>query len=334
MQTILKFKPIYKDKIWGGRKLETILGRTIPEGNIGESWEVSDYGQDLSIIENGILKGKTFREVYKSHTQEILGDVFKSSEDFPLLVKIIDAKDKLSVQVHPDNEYAAKKDPESSGKKEAWFILATDPGAEIVCGFSESLTRERYAELIASNQAESCLQSVKAKLGDAFMINPGTVHAIGGGNLLLEVQQSSDSTYRVYDYGRLGDDGKPRKLHLEKALDVLNFKKSSGEEIIQPQNVGWENGTRKILAANDKFRLEVLEFGGETSIPCPSKEKVFQIVHVLFGECETNSERFQTGDTFLITAQGMKQDLIFKTISKEVRIAVMGVGTDWVTFLI
>ena len=161
-----------------------------------------------------------------------------------------------------------------------------------------------------------------------------SVHAIGGGNLLLEVQQSSDSTYRVYDYGRLGDDGKPRKLHLEKALDVLNFKKSSGEEIIQPQNVGWENGTRKILAANDKFRLEVLEFGGETSIPCPSKEKVFQIVHVLFGECETNSERFQTGDTFLITAQGMKQDLIFKTISKEVRIAVMGVGTDWVTFLI
>jgi len=333
MQPILKFKPIYKDKIWGGRKLETILGRNIPDGNIGESWEVSDYGNDLSIIENGNLKGKTFREVYKSHTKEILGEVFKSEEDFPLLVKIIDAKDKLSVQVHPDNAYAAEKDPESSGKKEAWFILETDPGAEIVCGFCESLNRERYAELIASNQADSCLQSVKAKSGDAFMINPGTVHAIGGGNLLLEVQQSSDSTYRVYDYGRLGDDGKPRKLHLEKALDVLNFKKSTGEEIIQPKILDWEGGIRKALAANDKFRLEVLEFSSEVSLPCPSKEKVFQVVHVVSGECESNSEKFQTGDTFLITAQGMLQDIRFKPTSGSLRFAVMGVGSDWVTYL-
>jgi mannose-6-phosphate isomerase len=333
MQPILKFKPIYKDKIWGGRKLETILGRKIPDGNIGESWEVSDYGNDLSIIENGILKGKTFREVYKSHTKEILGDVFKSEEDFPLLVKIIDAKDKLSVQVHPDNAYAAAKDPESSGKKEAWFILATDPGAEIVCGFCESLSRERYAELIASNQAESCLQSVKAKAGDAFMINPGTVHAIGGGNLLLEVQQSSDSTYRVYDYGRLGDDGKPRKLHLEKALDVLNFKKSSGEEIIKPQSISWESGVRKVLAANDKFRLELLEFSKEISIPPSSKEKVFQIVYVISGECEIDSEKLKTGNTFLITAQGVKEDIRIKPISGNLQLAVMGVGSDWVTYL-
>ncbi len=333
MQPILKFKPIYKDKIWGGRKLETILGRKIPDGNIGESWEVSDYGEDLSVIENGILKGKTFREVYKSNTNEILGSVFKKEEDFPLLVKIIDAKEKLSVQVHPDDAYAEAKDPESSGKKEAWYILATDSGAEIVCGFSESLSKERYAQLITSNQAESCLQSVKAKSGDAFMINPGTVHAIGGGNLLLEVQQSSDSTYRVYDYGRLGDDGKPRKLHLEKALDVLNFKKSSGEEIIQPKNLDWENGTRKVLAANDKFRLEVLEFSSETNLPSHSKEKVFQIVHVVSGECEYSSEKFQRGDTFLITAQGMLQDIRFKPISGNVRFAVMGVGSDWVTYL-
>ena len=333
MQNILKFKPIYKDKIWGGRKLETILGREILDGNIGESWEVSDYGNDLSIIENGVLKGKTFREVYKSHTKEILGEVFKSEEDFPLLVKIIDAKDKLSVQVHPDNEYAAKKDPESSGKKEAWFILATDPGAEIVCGFSEWLTRERYAELIANNQAESCLQSVKAKSGDAFMINPGTVHAIGGGNLLLEVQQSSDSTYRVYDYGRLGDDGKPRKLHLEKALDVLNFKKSNGEEVIQPKILEWTGGKRMLFTANDKFRLEVLEFSGEKSIPSPSIEKIFQIVHVLAGECEVDTEKLKAGNTFLITAEAMKQDITLKVLTSEIKLAIMSVGSDWVTYL-
>ena len=333
MQRILKFKPIYKDKIWGGRKLETILGRNIPDGNIGESWEVSDYGNDLSIIENGNLKGKTFREVYKSYTKEILGDVFKPEEDFPLLVKIIDAKDKLSVQVHPDNEYASKKDPESSGKKEAWFILGTDPGAEIVCGFCEALDRHLYAKLIESNQAESCLQSVKAKAGDAFMINPGTVHAIGGGNLLLEVQQSSDSTYRVYDYGRLGDDGKPRKLHLEKALDVLNFKKSSGEEMIEPKSIAWENGIRKVLAANDKFRLELLEFSKEISIPLSSKEKVFQIIYMISGECEIDSEKLQTGNTFLITAQAMQEDIKIKPISGSLRLAVMSVGSDWVTYL-
>jgi mannose-6-phosphate isomerase len=333
MQNILKFKPIYKDKIWGGRKLETILGRKIPPGSIGESWEVSDYGEDLSIIENGDLVGKTFREAYKSYTKEILGEVFKPEEDFPLLVKIIDAKDKLSVQVHPDDSYAEEKDPDSSGKKEAWFILAADPGAEIVCGFCESLDRERYAQMISKNQAESCLQSVKAKSGDAFMINPGTVHAIGGGNLLLEVQQSSDSTYRVYDYGRLGDDGKPRKLHLEKALDVLNFQKSRGEEIISPKKLDWAGGSRNLLAANDKFRLEILEFSQEISLPCPSVEKVFQVIHIFVGECEIDSEKFKTGDTLLITASGMLEDIRIKPISSSVKLVQMGVGSDWVTYL-
>jgi mannose-6-phosphate isomerase len=200
-------------------------------------------------------------------------------------------------------------------------------------GFCESLSRERYAKLIASNRAESCLQSVKAKEGDAFMINPGTVHAIGEGNLLLEVQQSSDSTYRVYDYGRLGDDGKPRTLHLEKALDVLNFKKSSGEEIIKPQSISWESGVRKVLAANDKFRLELLEFSKEISIPPSSKEKVFQIVYVISGECEIDSEKLKTGNTFLITAQGVKEDIRIKPISGNLQLAVMGVGSDWVTYL-
>lgn len=333
MQTILKFKPIYKEKIWGGRKLASILNRNIPEGNIGESWELSDYGDDLSIVENGNLAGKNFRELYKTQKDEILGEVFKENEDFPLLVKIIDAKEKLSVQVHPDDEYANTKDPESSGKKEAWFILHSDPGAEIVCGFSENLTKEAYQEQVRNNLAENALQKFKAKPGDSFLITPGTVHAIGGGNLLLEVQQSSDSTYRVYDYGRLGDDGKPRKLHLEKALDVLNFQKSAGQELLQPGELTWEYGKRSLLNANDKFRLEVLEFSGKAEIPSMSVEKVFQIIYVIAGGLFFPKENIslKQGDTFLLTAEGMKNRPEF-TSNEGVRLALMGVGSDWVRF--
>jgi mannose-6-phosphate isomerase len=330
MQKILKFKPIYKNKIWGGRKLETILGRKIPNGNIGESWELSDYGEDLSVIENGLLKGKTFREVYKTHTKEILGEVFNPEEKFPLLIKLLDAKDRLSVQVHPDDAYAVAKDPESSGKKEAWYILATDSDAEIVCGFREELNRELYADLISKNQAELSLQTIKTKSGDAYIINPGTVHAIGRGNLLLEVQQSSDSTYRVYDYGRLGDDGKQRKLHLEKALDVLNFKKSSLEEIVQPKNLDWIGGIRKLLVSNDKFRLELLEFSKELNLPSFSEEKVFLVVHVVSGQFEVDSENIKKGDTFLITAEGMRLGINVKPISNQVKLTTMSVGSDWI----
>lgn len=333
MQSILKFQPIYKDKIWGGRKIETILKRTIPDGNIGESWEVSDYGSDLSIIANGYLKGKTFREVYKQNIKQVLGNVFTDNEDFPLLIKLIDAKEKLSVQVHPDDEYANTKDPESSGKKEAWYILETNENAEIVCGFSDEINRSLYEQLIQNNRAESCLQTFKSKPGDAFMINPGTVHAIGGGNLLLEIQQSSDSTYRVYDYGRLGDDGKPRKLHLEKALDVLNFQKSNGEEKIKPIELNWDEGKRFLLAANDKFRLEIIEFSKEVKIPPIAKEKVFQIAHALTGQIEVDREEIKQGDTFLITAQGLEQDIRLKPINGNVKLALMSVGSDWITYL-
>lgn len=313
--------------------MESVLSRTIPDGNIGESWEVSDYGSDLSIITNDEFAGRSFREVYKQNKEKILGNVFKDNEDFPLLVKIIDAKDKLSVQVHPDDEYANTKDPESSGKKEAWYILETDQNAEIVCGFSESLNREKYESLIQSNRAESCLQTFHSKSGDAFMINPGTVHAIGAGNLLLEVQQSSDSTYRVYDYGRLGDDGKPRKLHLQKALDVLNFQKSNGQEKISPILLDWKYGKRKLLAANDKFRFEILEFSQTSKLPRFCKENVFLIIHILSGLCSIEREEFKQGDTFLITAEAFEKEITISSLSSETKIAIMSVGSDWVTYL-
>lgn len=328
-QKIFRFQPIYKERIWGGRKFETQLGREIPNGNIGESWELSDYGTDLSIIHNGEYAGKNFQEVYKKFPKEILGDNFKETESFPLLVKIIDAREKLSVQVHPDDNYALEKDPESAGKKESWYIIDADSQATIVCGFKENLSREKYLKQIESSTAEEPLQVFQSKKGDAFIINPGTVHAIGGGNLILEVQQSSDSTYRVYDYGRLGDDGKPRKLHLEKALDVLNFNSSKKEELIQPEKLDWEGGLRKKLIWNDKFKFEILEFNKKAKLPTVGNTKSFQIYHILEGELELEGEKLVKADTFLIPAKFSNSGLELIAKSPEVKLALMTAGSDW-----
>lgn len=329
MQNIIVCKPIYKEKIWGGRKLETSLQREIPKGKIGESWEISDYGKEISIIQNGEWAGLSFREVYKKFPIEVLGDVFSETDDFPLLVKIIDSEDRLSVQVHPDDEYSRTKDPENKGKKESWFILHAEEKAEIVCGFNRDLDRSEYERLVISNQAESPLQTISVKSGDAFIINPGTVHAIGAGCLILEIQQSSDSTYRVYDYGRLGDDGKPRELHLQKALDVLYFGKSTGKEFLCAKEI--TNTNRKLLVSNDKFRIELAEILGKENFPKMTKTPVFHIGHVIRGELEIDEMYFQKGQTFLVTAKGIREDL--KIQSKNgCSLAIACAGTDWVEF--
>lgn len=324
VQKILKFEPIYKEKIWGGRKLEN-LGRTLPPGRIGESWEISDFGSDLSIVRNGFLKGRTLRDCFHTYKNEIFGSVFLKDDSFPLLVKIIDAEEKLSVQVHPDENYAKSKDPENKGKKECWFILSADEKSEIVCGFSRNLDRIEYETLIQENRAEEPLFHRKVSAGEAYLIEPGTVHAIGPGNLILEVQQSSDSTYRVYDYGRLGDDGKPRALHLNKALDVLNFNKSNGSERLLETEI---DKHRKLLTSNDKFRIEKIEFSDTIVIPRMYSLPVFQILAVIKGNMLVENFSLNPGDTILLSAMGL-QEGIECTTSTNTEFALIGCGTDW-----
>ncbi len=307
MQKILQFKPIYKKKIWGGRKFETYLKRNPGKGAIGESWEISDYGDDISIIENGEFKGKPFRECYKKYPQEILGDGFGNTENFPLLVKIIDATDKLSIQVHPDDAFTEKYDPKNCGKKEAWYVLQSDQGSEIICGFSKETNRENFKNLIEENNAEQPLQKIQPKAGDAFLINPGTIHGIGGGNLILEIQQSSDSTYRVYDYGRKDNNGSERELHLDKALNVINFRKSDGKERLNA--VELPNRKTKLLSQTDKFRMELFETNESCYIPSMYEKNIFQILHVIDGSFEAEELTFRKGDTFLATASGMKEKI-------------------------
>ncbi|MBF8436546.1 mannose-6-phosphate isomerase [Halanaerobiaceae bacterium Z-7014] len=226
----LKFKPIYKEKIWGGRSLARKFARELPAGPIGESWEISSHGDDISIIANGDYAGLSLLELIAKKRQEVLGRELsgknrKLSEDnlFPLLVKIIDARDNLSVQVHPDDAYAAKNEAGGSGKTELWYILNAEPGASIIYGLKDGVTRDQFTQAVGGPDFLDLLNFVPVKTGDYFYIPAGTVHAIGKGVMLAEIQQTSDLTYRLYDWDRTDDAGNFRELHIDKAIDVINF---------------------------------------------------------------------------------------------------------------
>lgn len=331
---VLFLTPLYKEKIWGGRKLETSLGRKIPEGFIGESWEVSVYGTDISPIKNPEFQNLPLTEIIRKAPNEVLGKPFSGS-GLPLLVKVIDAKEKLSVQVHPDDDYALKYDPKSNGKKECWYVLYADPGAELVVGFDTHTNREEYDALVKQNLGENVLKKWKVKSGDVFLLNPGTIHAIGGGVLLLEVQQSSDSTYRVYDYGRLGDDGKPRELHLEKALAVLNFQKSDGSEKQTKQLITYHPFPRYLFTSNDKFRLESWEFDQAQNFNFSQlcDPVAFGIFYTVSGSVYFPELQMSVGpnETFLVTATGFK-DTISAFAETGTKLAFMSPGSDTVKY--
>jgi mannose-6-phosphate isomerase len=284
MQKIFNFEPIYQEKIWGGRNIEIYKNHSIPKGNIGESWELSVYGKDLSIISEGMFAGQSFKSIYEKYGKELFKVNDPIKKPFPLLIKIIDARDKLSVQVHPDDEYASKFDPESNGKLESWMILDHSFDASICLGFNKNTNREEFQTLVSNNEAEKVLNEVIVSRGDVFLLKPGTIHAIGSGNLILEVQQSSDSTYRVYDYGRLGDDGKPRPLHLKKALDVLNYQKSSSDPKLKPERKKNTVFEQWVLCHNEKFIIEQWNLRDEQMIPEFEKDCGYKIFHVAEGK--------------------------------------------------
>ncbi len=210
-----------KDYIWGGTKLRELFGK---EGGdrLAESWELSCHPDGECYIEGGEFDGMKLSDFVNEHP-EAVGSGFKSGDSFPVLVKLIDAKNDLSVQVHPNDEYAHKYENDN-GKTEMWYVIDAAPGSELVYGFSEELSKDEFRKAIEDNTLMEKLRRVPVKQGDVFFIEPGTLHAIGKGILIAEIQQSSNVTYRVYDYGRLGADGKPRPLHIEKALEVTNTK--------------------------------------------------------------------------------------------------------------
>ena len=221
----LVFAPIYKDKIWGGDKIRSVLGKDYGDlPNCGESWEVSAVPGQVSVVAEGPLKGRDLSWLIGEYGAELLGEsVFgKYGAEFPLLVKFISAADDLSIQVHPDDAMAAKYHG-GFGKTEMWYVLDADPGAELIYGFDREMTREMYLEYFHAGRLEELLRRVPVKKGDCFFLPPGRVHSIGRGILLAEIQQSSDITYRIYDFDRVDAGGRKRELHVELALEAMDF---------------------------------------------------------------------------------------------------------------
>lgn len=220
----MKFMPLYKNKVWGGNKIKTLGFDYSPLPNCGEMWALSAVKDNESVITNGFLADNTLNEALEIYMGDLLGDrnYQHFGNDFPLLIKIIDANDRLSIQVHPDNKLARQRGMEN-GKTEMWYIMEAEKGAEIVDGFQKEVSRDEYQHFLALGKLESLLHVEHPEQGDVFFIPAGRVHALGKGLLLAEIQQSSDTTYRIYDYNRPDANGQLRQLHTAEALDAINF---------------------------------------------------------------------------------------------------------------
>lgn len=302
----LKFRPVYKETIWGGRNLEK-LGKNLPEGNIAESWELSCHPDGVSEIANGEFEGMSLPELVSRYGLQIIGHALpqKHIEKFPLLIKLIDANDKLSVQVHPEDEYAMVHENGELGKNEMWYIIAAKPGAMLVYDVAPSTTRDSFAKAIEDGTVENCLKYVEVQPGDTLNIPAGLVHAIGEGIVLAEVQQSSNTTYRVYDYERVDKDGNKRPLHIEKALSVIDFNSESRIEKVEGLRVSLSPGcssTYKI--ANKYFAVELYDINGTVEENADGSRFHIYIFLQGKGEIHYNNESIEveTGETILIPA--------------------------------
>lgn len=218
----LKFQPIYKERVWGGAHIAAMFGRETEKEKIGESWELACHPHGMSVVANGEFTGKTLQELVACYKTELLGQRWQQAENFPLLLKILDANEPLSVQVHPSDAYPGLADGES-GKHEAWYVLAAAADARIVYGLNEHVKKQDVIAALETGRIMDILHVVPVRTGDMIVVPAGVIHALLGGIVVCEIQQNSDTTYRVYDYDRLGDDGRPRALHTDKALEVIDF---------------------------------------------------------------------------------------------------------------
>ena len=242
----LKFKPVYMERIWGGTMMREVLNRELPGGKVpvGESWELVDRPGEVSVVAEGELAGCTLHELVGRYRSALLGTKGVKYERFPLLVKLIDAGERLSLQVHPDEAACLELGNGAEPKTEMWYVIANRPGAKIMAGLNTQATRIRLMDVLDDPaELEALLQVYNSRPGDAFFITSGTLHAIGAGNLILEIQQNSDTTYRINDWGRLGPDGKPRELHKDAGMRAINFTNRTSPRIVG--TVGHKNFNRK-----------------------------------------------------------------------------------------
>lgn len=293
----LFLKPEFKDRLWGGTKLHDIFGYTIPTETTGECWGISAHKNGPCEIENGPLQGKKLNEVWDEY-RSLFGN--EEGEHFPLLVKILDANKDLSVQVHPDDTYAREVENEAYGKTECWYIIDCDPGAELIFGH-HARTKEEFKGMIESGEWEDLLRRVQIEPGQFYFVPSGTIHAIGAGTMILETQQSSDTTYRVYDYDRKDDKGNTRELHIDRSIDVSTIPHRDPE--FNPV-VSEKDGLKQIkLVQSDYFTVYRWEVDGTFSSTLDAR---YLLVSVLSGEGHITSEKsshfIKQGDHFIIPA--------------------------------
>jgi mannose-6-phosphate isomerase len=314
------FQSIFKERIWGGRELERLFAKKIPAGKpIGEAWEISDRPGDASVIDNGPLAGKDLRWLMQNHAAEILGDAKPAADGrFPLLCKILDAREKLSLQVHPPAHKAAELKGEP--KTEMWFIADAAPTASLYVGLKNGVTRADFEKKIAAGSVADCFHKIPVRAGDTMFLPSGRVHAIGDGLVIFEIQQNSDTTYRVFDWNRVGLDGQPRELHLAQSLASIDFADFE-PRLVETKFAGDQIKTRSLV--NDPlFNVETWKMNsGASGLLKPKK---LQIIAATSGAVEINrgatAVNLSAGDFCLIPASLERTEIVAKSDATLLRV--------------
>ena len=289
---LLFLEPIFKERIWGGIKLNTDFGYTIPSLHTGECWAISAHKNGETLVKNGEFAGTALSKLWREHPELFANTKIR---EFPLMIKILDAQTDLSVQVHPDDAYA-KAVENDLGKAECWYVLAANPGAKIIYGHNAKTIHE-FKESALSSKWQQLLKSVIVKAGDFYDVPTGTVHALGAGTLILEVQQSSDTTYRLYDYDRCDDAGNLRELHLAKSFDVITTPHQDTQ--IRPNIVELSNSAVLTqLTRNKYFEVQKLTVNGDFDFTLNAK---FSLVSVIDGDAIINGQLVKKGDNFIVS---------------------------------
>jgi len=284
----MHIQPIYKERVWGGRSLETLYLRTLPDDSpYGESWDIVDRAEDVSVITTGPYRGKTLHELWVNHREEVFGVNLPESERFPLLIKILDAQTDLSIQVHPPRAIAEKLGGEP--KTEMWYIAEASPGAKLYVGVKAGVTAESFEAAIKNGTVEECVHSIEPQAGQSIHIESGRLHAIGAGLVIYEIQQNSDTTYRVYDWNRIGLDGKPRDLHINASMQCIDFTD------IEPE-MDTPNGN--ILADCPYYKVARYDSSTELIMQKPDR---FAIISIISGSVKDEEGNLMSaGDMLLL----------------------------------
>ncbi len=310
----IQFIPIPKKRIWGGNKLKKLFHKDFVEENVGESWEVSTVENNISIVSNGTLGGMSLQELIDKYKEAFLGNknYKRFGNQFPLLIKFIDAADDLSIQVHPNDELARKRH-NSFGKTEMWYVMSAESNANLILGFNQNLSKERYQEILNEGSIEKYLNYEKVNKGDSFFVEAGLIHAIGKGVMIAEIQQTSDLTYRVYDWNRKDTDGNERELHTDLALDALKYEQTNNCKIIKKESN---------LVDSEYFIVNELDVTQKGLIRNLLDVDSFVIYMIVEGNIKLNGNIIlRKGETILFPAI-YKEEIIFEGDGKVLEIYI------------